>query len=80
MAKTAGSGNDWLSIANNSKALPNGKYDLTMQVDGKEQFRGSFVIGGAAQGTTGGAQWGAITFAPVSYTHLRAPLTLLDFV
>ena len=63
VAKTAGSGSDWLSLANNSKALPNGKYDLTMQVDGKEQFRGSFVIGGAGQGTTSGATWGTITFA-----------------
>ena len=64
VAKSAGSGDDWLSVANNSKPLPDGKYDLTMQVDGKEQFRGSFVIGGAASPSpTGATTWSAITFA-----------------
>lgn len=63
VSKTPGSGNDWLSLANNSKALPDGKYDLTMNVDGKEQFRGSFVIGGSGQIATTGSTFGAITFA-----------------
>jgi len=63
VSKTPGSGNDWLSLANNSKALPDGKYDLTMNVDGKEQFRGSFVIGGSGQTATTGSTFGAITFA-----------------
>ena len=63
VAKSAGSGEDWLSVANNSKALPDGKYDLVMQVDGKEQFRGSFTIGGATAAPSGSTTWSALTFA-----------------
>ncbi len=63
VASSAGSGTDWLSVANNSKPLPDGKYELMMAVDGKEQFRGAVTVGGANTPVSTGAKWGPLTFA-----------------
>ncbi|MFN8445329.1 MAG: trypsin-like peptidase domain-containing protein [Caldilineaceae bacterium] len=53
-------GSNWVSL-NNDRGLDDGKYELIIQVDGAELFRGSVAIG--AQQAGANARFGRIVFA-----------------